>query len=507
MSRHVSGLLVSQLIGCFEAPLAGEQVWALCYEICKTLVDTSNKDTEDGNANLSCTRVVFELDTIYLRKEGSVAFVLDGNPGELEREHEPTPLKQMNSFGNFLHACLDHSASKFSKRQIEDELKTLIRHMVQGKLKDTHGHWVHVVSDRCVHHASSKSVIPSEYYRGLCKALINEAVEMNNFLEILNNEFIKLRSYDALCTLQLLQARPTVRCWLQVMSELRQDVARRREAVASPSFPITWHPLSVVSMKDTCSQQYSQGLPEIQNPPRQKLVRQTPTKIPEQLDLGEKIEVGKPSLSSTPSAPCKPIRKVLRPPQRLVDQVTSWMLETDDWITDDTPGFCTTTRVHEPGTSYEREWTELDSQGLENDLSWSSGRQQSSLSLSEEWFKEIMQIRGVLTELQLDTVMDKETLFEGLQTGKICFCCRRTKLSVFSRGVICEICNRKVCSLCTIQAKSREMGITGHNQLGTYPKEGVLKHIHRVLTTQRNIKEKDIKVCKDCRDFLQRFYK
>ena len=509
MSRHrgYSGLLLSQLLELLGTPLAEERVWALCYGICKSFVDTFNKDTSgdvDGSP-LRNTRVVFELDTIYLHKEGNVIIFF---PDWLDAHADSaTASQQMKSFGKLLSTFLGSTIFEFGTRPVVDDLENLVRHMIQGKLKDTQEHWVHLVSDRCVRHASSltsRSVgAPSEYYRRLCKAVADEALEVMSFMDVLKEEFALLCSNDALYTLQLLQARATVRRWLQVMSEIRQGAKCDQNVASSPS-------ASAVPAKRICASH--RRPPEPPSPSSAKLARQLPIKSDEQQsNLSETVHVGKPVFFSTPTATCKPARKVLRPPQRLVDQVTSWMLEVEAHATSKSPdSFCASASVAKSGILTPGEWAELDSHGSDRDVSWSPWRQQSTpSSAAGDWFREVTRIRRVLMEIELDASMEDESLYDALQNGKVCFCCRHTKFSLFNRwGVGCDVCQKRVCDACVVQAKPRDLGMSSSDATEIRHGNGVFKQIRRVFKQKPGGREndEDLKLCKDCRDFVQRFY-
>jgi hypothetical protein len=232
------------------------------------------------------------------------------------------------------------------------------------------------------------------------------------------------------------------------------------------------------------------------SPPRSKSIL---PKIDEEVQSPESdIKLPKPSYHSTPTVLSNKTRKVLRPPQRLVNQVTTWILE------------------NEPKDS-----------SCSYDVSWLPEQKPSPMSSSLGWFCEAKRIRRVLTELQIDTAMDDETLYNALRNGEICFCCRVTKFSLFNRSYMnCEVCERKICSTCITRVTSRELGMSLHDStLGSHDSGlsssdfescsrdeidsdngSIFGQIRKVFKTKTNSREKYSNMCKDCRDFIQRHF-
>ena len=285
---------------------------------------------------------------------------------------------------------------------------------------------------------------------------------------------------DLFCLFQLFQARPVISNWLQCMSEIRDDTIQkcRTEIQISP----------VESRHEPID---PSQFPSIdRNPQRHRII----TKIDEEADGSESDFQGfKPCYNSTPTIVCNKTRKVLRPPERLVNEVTTWILE------------------GEPKDSW-----------CSHDESWSN-----PMTSSLGCFREAKRIRRVLTELQIDTAMDDAILYNVLRNGEVCFCCRVSKFSLFHRSYInCEVCERKICSLCITRVTLNELGMTSHDStfgsqdsgMGSRDFESpsrkqidkengnIFRQIRKVFKPKISTGEKFFSMCKDCRDFIQRYF-
>lgn len=274
------------------------------------------------------------------------------------------------------------------------------------------------------------------------------------------------------------QARPVVGNWLQCMSEIRRENIKKGKTEESPP---SYH---------------ADALPS----PIARFSNNSLTTIVEKQENTESsLQVLKPSNQSTPAAICRKTRKILRPPQRLVNQVTTWMMETSPDHDDDS---CR----HEGSESSEHE----------------------HVSSSIGWLQEMKRIRRVLTELQIDTAMDSEMIYNALRNGSMCFCCRATKFTMFSRSYgICEICERKSCLSCirTISMRdlsketknstmwSRDSGMisrdsddwscdASHVEAG-----GVFGQLRKIFKLKSQSYEKfKSEICKDCVEFIQKYH-
>ena len=206
MSKHKYGLLLSQLLDCISKPLEEEQVWALCYELCQSILccpETLINPTEE--MALRC----WEVETIYLRRDGRIMSISDSSSRKhcIENSQECL-IKQMKDLSIVLTVCLENGGPKeLLRRQVGSDLESLIRNLSHGAFAHSGSGWLDVVADSCVHHASIQSkIIPKLYYRGICELLVKEAMEMNNFLAVVTSEITQCVSkQDAFSTFQLAQ--------------------------------------------------------------------------------------------------------------------------------------------------------------------------------------------------------------------------------------------------------------------------------------------------------------
>lgn len=183
MPLHENGLLLSQLLDSVSRPLEEEQVWALCFHISQSLVNSDPDGTVQTALN-----VTFSVEVIYLRRDGKVIFIFipDSNsPGNDAEEIRVSVASQMNDLNTVLDRCLEnHSPKKFLKRQVGSDLESMMRHLARGEYSNDGGEWLNVVADCCVRHATSQTTAKSasRYYTEIFEQLLKEGIEINNFL-------------------------------------------------------------------------------------------------------------------------------------------------------------------------------------------------------------------------------------------------------------------------------------------------------------------------------------
>ncbi|KAF7650591.1 hypothetical protein LDENG_00123370 [Lucifuga dentata] len=82
---------------------------------------------------------------------------------------------------------------------------------------------------------------------------------------------------------------------------------------------------------------------------------------------------------------------------------------------------------------------------------------QSSRSLEEFCFpveclsltvEEVMHIRQVLVKAELEKFQQYKDIYNAMKKGKLCFCCRAKRFSLFTWSYICQFCKKPVCSQC-----------------------------------------------------------
>ncbi|XP_029957975.1 protein spire homolog 1 isoform X2 [Salarias fasciatus] len=67
------------------------------------------------------------------------------------------------------------------------------------------------------------------------------------------------------------------------------------------------------------------------------------------------------------------------------------------------------------------------------------------LSLTVE---EVMHIRQVLVKAELEKFQQYKDIYNAMKKGKLCFCCRTKRFSLFTWSYICQFCKKPVCSQC-----------------------------------------------------------
>ncbi|XP_029306879.1 LOW QUALITY PROTEIN: protein spire homolog 1 [Cottoperca gobio] len=67
------------------------------------------------------------------------------------------------------------------------------------------------------------------------------------------------------------------------------------------------------------------------------------------------------------------------------------------------------------------------------------------LSLTVE---EVMHIRQVLVKAELEKFQQYKDIYTAMKKGKLCFCCRSKRFSLFTWSYICQFCKKPVCAQC-----------------------------------------------------------
>ncbi|XP_061804989.1 protein spire homolog 1 isoform X1 [Nerophis lumbriciformis] len=67
------------------------------------------------------------------------------------------------------------------------------------------------------------------------------------------------------------------------------------------------------------------------------------------------------------------------------------------------------------------------------------------LSLTVE---EVMHIRQVLVKAELEKFQQYKEIYTAMKKGKLCFCCRTKRFSLFTWSYVCQFCKKPVCSQC-----------------------------------------------------------
>ncbi|XP_055490342.1 protein spire homolog 1-like isoform X2 [Leucoraja erinacea] len=62
--------------------------------------------------------------------------------------------------------------------------------------------------------------------------------------------------------------------------------------------------------------------------------------------------------------------------------------------------------------------------------------------------EEVMHIRQVLVKAELEKYQQYKEVYTALKKGKLCFCCRTKRFSIFTWSYTCQFCKRPVCSQC-----------------------------------------------------------
>uniref|UniRef100_A0A672HC51 Spire-type actin nucleation factor 1b n=1 Tax=Salarias fasciatus TaxID=181472 RepID=A0A672HC51_SALFA len=127
------------------------------------------------------------------------------------------------------------------------------------------------------------------------------------------------------------------------------------------------------------------------------------------------------------------------------------------------------------------------------------------LSLTVE---EVMHIRQVLVKAELEKFQQYKDIYNAMKKGKLCFCCRTKRFSLFTWSYICQFCkNLPIYSIGSTNTLPRER-ISLTQQSSTvfsfrFSKHGSLKS-HEELELPSELTEDwaSMEVCVDCKKFI-----
>uniref|UniRef100_A0A8C5D9H0 KIND domain-containing protein n=1 Tax=Gouania willdenowi TaxID=441366 RepID=A0A8C5D9H0_GOUWI len=97
------------------------------------------------------------------------------------------------------------------------------------------------------------------------------------------------------------------------------------------------------------------------------------------------------------------------------------------------------------------------------------------LSLTVE---EVMHIRQVLVKAELEKFQHNKDVYNAMKKGKLCFCCRTKRFSLFTWSYICQFCKKPVCSQCCKKVQLAHSAYLGCTHGWTDPKwAGPVSHL------------------------------
>lgn len=233
----------------------------MCYQSAKELIAIR----KESFGALIRQKIGIELSTIEIRKDGSVFF---GKIEESNVVQEESAV--LFDLGSVVYECLDYGMEAFVERQLDEKLERLILDMTncdqgdEGISLPENYHFdlpspserlpskqqtncstkdqgiksgditLEAVLNRCASHLPGDIIDPSEHFRAVCRALVNEAAELSAFLhQLCNGRALVAQTWGRgvgptnWAFLQSLQAAEWAQLWLQVMRELRQGVSLR----------------------------------------------------------------------------------------------------------------------------------------------------------------------------------------------------------------------------------------------------------------------------------------
>ena len=566
MANLGNKMSVLGIVKRLKAPLSEEQAWAIIYESSSALI-TIREENETSNHEIF---VDIKFNTVEILKDGTINFteIIECSTNQEEED-------LLYSLGRFVFECLDYGMESSMERQLDPELEHLISDMTRvdegmgdfdeleeslryqnglslkrerGQLKNesqTRNVSLENVVNRCIQH------LPYLYhvghFRAVCRALVNEALELTAFLQQLYNGTALLsQSWGQglgstnWVLLQNLQEAQWAQLWLQVMRELRRGVTLKH--VSCQKLPPLSYELTPYEMllNDIRYKRYnlspvcitaevkkdahdvilefirsrpplSKSSERKMNPPPPKL--STPhdrllreikrgTKLhsvpwPVQKGVREIYLEEKLGIVDTEEF-LQPKRKCLNPPTRLSVLIDHWDtistdqsidLDSSDSSRPETPRFSLfeqelVDETDSPRRKIQRASTPkkpnictslFDESCIKNEnfaivlggmlpkvtrpVFPPSLRSLEDIEITSKiamTLEEVKHVRRTLAKLELESLDPNDRLYKCLSKGRLCFCCRGRKFSLFgSWSRVCEICQSKVCQSCLLEVDSR----------------------------------------------------
>ncbi|XP_067834344.1 protein spire homolog 1-like isoform X2 [Heptranchias perlo] len=103
--------------------------------------------------------------------------------------------------------------------------------------------------------------------------------------------------------------------------------------------------------------------------------------------------------------------------------------------------------------------------------------------------EEVMHIRQVLVKAELEKYQQYKDVYTALKKGKLCFCCRTKRFSIFTWSYTCQFCKRPVCSQC---CKKMRLPSKPYSNLPIFslgpsalPKEGKVSKPEKLSSSRR----------------------
>lgn len=261
-----------EILKAFRAPLSEEQAWAVCYQCAGELISLQ----EESLQHLQPKFIDVTLQTTRIRKDGSIEFTTVSTERPSKRHGDV-----LFRLGSLIYECLDFGMEVHMERELDPSLEKLILDMTceQGDegisvpdqfetkvitSKDTRfssrrelSHKedcsndinLEMIMQRCMDHLTSDITDPTAHFRAVSRALVNEAIELSEFLrQLYNGQAIISQSWrhsiglTNWAYLESLHASEWAKLWLQAMKELRQGVTLRHTVHAklpASSFELT----------------------------------------------------------------------------------------------------------------------------------------------------------------------------------------------------------------------------------------------------------------------------
>ncbi|XP_032234162.2 protein spire homolog 1 [Nematostella vectensis] len=254
----MESMSIYEILKNFRAPLSEEQAWAVCYQCTRELVSQRETGFQTFQKNI----IDIQLSTTKILKDGSVEFTSISPTETPQKENEV-----LFRLGSLVYECLDFGMEVCMERELDPALEKLITEMtceqgdegisvpeycddkhtgirgtsppkkerrLSSKGVSSKDMSLERVLQSCTEHLAGDQAKSQVHFKAVCRALVNEAIELTAFLNHLYNghELMAQTSGQGVgltnwAYLQSLHAAEWAQLWLQAMRELRQGVTLR----------------------------------------------------------------------------------------------------------------------------------------------------------------------------------------------------------------------------------------------------------------------------------------
>uniref|UniRef100_UPI00358E643D protein spire homolog 1-like isoform X2 n=1 Tax=Myxine glutinosa TaxID=7769 RepID=UPI00358E643D len=445
---------LEDVLSAYGRHLREEQAWAVCYQSALWL--SQRRRLQPPPRMFLVPALPCHL---TLHRDGSVSCRrgLSTRDDEVEKE-AATESQLVEWLGLVTYRALDWGLSEDEERDLDPTLESLIDWMTSLRdggedegyeaIDDDYAKCfqgaLHAVLKQCANHLP----VPREassHYQAVCRALFAEALELRTFLAQIHDAKQMLHSLGETNTrdrmksaeLQELQNADWAQLWGQVVCDLRRGVQLKHTPHCEDRLPIEYaltpYEMLMADIRDrryTLRKVMVHGdiLPRIRKSAHDIIldfIRSRPTLNPDssEEDLSPESPLGLLPPLALHGRRARPVSATPQP-QRRAPTARRHSIE----------------KFMDADQSFDSENRRNNSESL-RDLVLPGDEVLLSVA-------EVMHIRQVLVKAELEKEQQHKEMYNAFKKGKICFCCRNKRFSIFNWSYTCQFCKSPVCAQC-----------------------------------------------------------